>query len=308
MSLSSNNHDQRYIDNFINKCIIDYENKNKNKNKDKTYHFIYQGLNSKDEPIFSTKLISDFNNANYQNYESFDNLFHKYKDSLIKDIERLKDVEYYREKGLKRKKGYLFYGPPGCGKTSTVMAISNYDKRHIIEIPLSRVKTNNEFEKMLNISEIDKIKLNNNNIIILFDELDIGTSLNRDIPISDNDLNKSKNDLNISLNVDKLSLNTILSRLDGIGNYNGLIIIGTTNNIENIDKSLYREGRLNLMNFEYATNNDIINIIEKYYKVKLNSPQINDIQKIKNISHSKLICKLEEYDFNNFDDLILSMI
>ena len=55
------------------------------------------------------------------------------------------------------------------------------------------------------------------------------------------------------LNKDKLSLDTLLSRFDGIGNYAGLIIIGTTNNKNNIDPALYRDGRLSLVEFNYAS-------------------------------------------------------
>lgn len=51
---------------------------------------------------------------------------------FINDINKLKDIEYYKEHGLKRKKGYLFHGEPGCGKTSTVVAIALYDERHIV--------------------------------------------------------------------------------------------------------------------------------------------------------------------------------
>jgi SpoVK/Ycf46/Vps4 family AAA+-type ATPase len=71
------------------------------------------------------------------------------------------------------------------------------------------------------------------------------------------------------LNSDKLNLSTLLSRLDGIGNYGGLIIIGTSNNILNIDKALYRDGRLNLMKFDLATSNDIQQIVETFYQMKI---------------------------------------
>jgi len=302
MKLISYKNDNKYIENFINKCIDDYENIYINKNKDKIYHFIYQGTEN-GNPNFSSTIISNLNNPNYKNYESFDNLFHKHKNMLIKDINRLKDIEYYKKTGLKRKKGYLFYGPPGCGKTSTVMAISNYDNRHILEIPLSRIKTNNEFEKILNICEIDNIKINYNNTIILFDELDIGIALNRtqnENNVMDIDINIMKQ---INFNNDKLSLNTVLSRLDGIGNYNGLIIIGTTNNIDNLDKSLYRDGRLNLLKFDYVSKNEIIDMIEKYYDIKLKQEQIDKLDNIDNISHSKLIFEFEKYE--NVDDLLL---
>jgi ATP-dependent Zn protease len=299
MELTTYNHNQEYITNFIDKCINEYDECIKNKNQNKTYHFIYQGLNDHDQIKFSTNLITDFSDSQNQNYETFDNIFHKHKQKLINDIDRLKDINYYKKSGLKKKKGYLFYGPPGCGKTSTVMAISNYDKRHIIEIPLSRVKTNNEFEQLLNLTEINNIKFNFNNIIILFDELDIGIEFNTKNN-NENDSNKIENkDLsrkNSHKSEDRLSLNTILSRLDGIGNYNGLIIIATSNNINNLDTALYRDGRLSLVNFDNATMEDITNIIEKYYNIKLNDEQIELVKKINNIPHSKLIFRLELYD------------
>ena len=44
--------------------------------------------------------------------------------------------------------GLMFSGEPGCGKTSTIKAIANYTKRHIIEIPLSRVTTCRELKEI----------------------------------------------------------------------------------------------------------------------------------------------------------------
>ena len=40
---------------------------------------------------------------------------------------------------------------PGCGKTSAVIAMANYGKRHIIEIPMSRIKTNGDIEEILSL-------------------------------------------------------------------------------------------------------------------------------------------------------------
>jgi hypothetical protein len=278
MTLRSYKNDTAYIEKFINKCIIAYDNYTTNKNKNKTYHFIYQGKNN-GKLVFSSKIISDFNNPDNQNYETFDTIYHSNKDIIIKDIERLRNIEYYKKTGLKRKKGYLFYGEPGTGKTATVMAMSNFDQRHIIEVPLNRVKTNTELEQILSLNHINNIKFNPNNIIILFDELDIGTKLQRKkknikktktkfpsddtLSICNDDAMDSDSDNDMLKNLsDKLNLGTLLSRLDGIGNYAGLIIVATTNDISTIDKALYRDGRLNLMMFDYASHNDIINIIE----------------------------------------------
>ena len=47
------------------------------------------------------------------------------------------------------------------------MAMAKYDKRHILEIPLSRVKTNKEFEEIISSIEIDNIKIPKDKLIIL---------------------------------------------------------------------------------------------------------------------------------------------
>jgi len=279
-----------------------------NKNKNKIYHFIYQGKNN-NKLLFSSKVISDLNNPDLQNYETFDNIFHTNKNKIIKDIDKLHDTNYYKKNGLKRKKGYMFYGLPGTGKTTTVMAMSNYDRRHIIEVPFSRVQTNNELESILNINCINSIEFNQDNIIILFDELDIKTNIKQEnILTKETIFSKKKYDNDtdedpITKNVDKLNLSTLLSRFDGIGNHSGLIIIATTNNIDNIDNAIYREGRLNLMYFDNATLNDIQNIIEKYYDCILDKNLIEQIKTLdKKISHAKIRCRLE---YNNTPELLI---
>jgi ATP-dependent 26S proteasome regulatory subunit len=327
MSIKSYKHDSVFVQNFISRCILEYEKYTSSKSKNKTYHFIYQGKNS-GKLVFSTKIISDFSNPDNQNYESFDTIHHSNKEMLIKDIKRLHDTDYYKRTGLKRKKGYLFYGKPGTGKTATVMGMSDFDKRHIIEVPLSRVKTNNELEAILTLTHINNIKFSPHNIIILFDELDIGTKLNRTQPYKKPNISKDsdeiiaeseeknnnfgrfsnnfENDDTVQVDIckDKLSLDTLLSRFDGIGNYAGLIIIGTTNNIDNIDRALYRDGRLSLVEFDYASFDDIVNIIKQYYQTdKIDSKILDRIKLLdKHISHAKLRYKLEHYD--NINDLI----
>jgi hypothetical protein len=300
LSIRSYKHDMNFIQNFIDKCTIHYENYMMNKNKNKTYHFIFQGK-KKNELSFSSVVISDFNNPEQKNYETFDNMFHSNKQMLINDVDRLHDINYYKKTGLKRKKGYLFYGHPGTGKTASVMSMSNYDHRHIIEVPLSRVKTNCDLEAILTLNHINDVKFKPENVIILFDEIDIGMELNRKNPeavqhsLTLNEQTKSK--IEEPFINDKLNFGTLLSRLDGVGNYAGLIIVATCNNIGKIDKALYRDGRLNLVKFDFASFDDISNIIERYYDIKTTSELREKINKLSmKISHAKLRCKLEHYD------------
>jgi SpoVK/Ycf46/Vps4 family AAA+-type ATPase len=261
------------------------------------------------------KIISDLNNPDLQNYETFDNLFHSNKQKIINDIDKLHDINYYKRTGLKRKKGYMFYGLPGTGKTTTVMAMSNYDKRHIIEVPFNRVQTNNELEAILNTTCINSIEFRQDNIIILFDELDIKTKPKAEIVIIEQEQKKKKkpsyyvnddSDEELKNNVDKLNISTLLSRFDGIGNHAGLIIVATTNNIDNIDNALYRDGRLNLVQFDNASSDDIKNMIEKYYECVLTQDMIEQIKLLdKKISHAKIRCRLE---YNSTPGLLIEQL
>ena len=108
------------------------------------------------------------------------------------------------------------------------------DNRHILEIPMSRIKTNAELEEILNISEINGIKIKKDELIILFDEIDSGTdSVNKRAFENNNSdsekeesekpekehkllttLIKTQECLNKKLD-DELNLGTILSRTDG---------------------------------------------------------------------------------------------
>lgn len=159
---------ESYINNLTNK----YESLNKIKNQNKLYHFTLIGFDD-GNPDFNSELI--YNNKPLM-FESFDNISSVHNDLLINDMKKLRNIPYYEKTGMKRKKSYLFHGEPGCGKTASIIALALYDKRHIIEIPMSLITTCKELEIIMNLSEIDDIIFENDEIIMLFDELDVGVS------------------------------------------------------------------------------------------------------------------------------------
>ena len=307
------------INKFINECIKEFDEYLEEKSKNKIYHFIYQGKDkSNDKKLnFSTSILSDFTDEDKTNYETFKNIYSEHKDMLIKDINRLKDIDYFKKTGNKRKKGYLFYGPPGCGKTSSVIAMALEDKRHIIEISMSRIKTNEELELLFNVSEINGVKIQKNKVILLFDEIDTGSKIlkKRDGEKTDEEkqpdkkdeiiyrlINKDDDDSTFKKD-DQVHLGCILSRFDGVGSYNGLIIVATTNCKEKLSPALYRNGRLNPVFFDYISREQIKQMIEDYFDIKLKPDQILKLPcKSSRISHSSLRKYLEDYE-NNHSEL-----
>jgi len=70
------------------------------------------------------------------------NCFFTDVDKIIKRIDFfVNNKEWYQARGIPYQLGFLFYGPAGCGKTSTIKAIAQLLQRHIV-----------------NINDIDKIK------------------------------------------------------------------------------------------------------------------------------------------------------
>jgi len=240
MVISSYKLDINQINEFINKRIKEYKQKLKNKHKGKIYHFIYQGKKN-NKLTWSVNLLSDDEDDNYKNYITFDKLYGENNDMLKNDMKRLRDLEYYKKHGFKRKKGYLFYGHPGTGKTSAVQAMSSEDKRHIIEVPFSRLETNEELESIFSLTEIEGIEFTQNDIIILFEELDIGISRMM------NNINNDKNE-NI-LDYLKNSLkNDIKKNNDDNSNDNDDNSNDNDKNDKNDKKNIKNENNLNIDN------------------------------------------------------------
>lgn len=309
------------IKKYLEDCIKEYNIYCKNITKGNIYHFTLTKFNN-NIPEWNMEILSE---EGKEMYQTFDNLHNEHVEVIKKDLKRLKDLEYYKRTGLKRKKSYLFYGEPGCGKTQTVLAISIEDHRHIIEIPFNIVKNNLQLEAIMNLKGINGIQFNKNEVIYLFDEIDTACTLNRESNNNSPQQNSSEKNNSPSLNEtlilvqalkdnnptigtslekhDDLNIGNILSKFDGIGNYDGMIIVATTNYKDRLDPALYRELRLSPIYFTYLRQLDAIEIIEKFFQQKLSAKQIEKIPDRK-ITPAKLIFLCEKHELLSVDEFL----
>jgi replication-associated recombination protein RarA len=82
--------------------------------------------------------------------KSFANFFHPEKLQIIALVENFqKKGGKFAISGYPHKLGFLLHGPPGTGKTSFIKALAQMTKRSILNVPLSRIKTNQELMDLM---------------------------------------------------------------------------------------------------------------------------------------------------------------
>jgi SpoVK/Ycf46/Vps4 family AAA+-type ATPase len=78
------------------------------------------------------------------------NCFFTDVEKIIKRIDFfINNKSWYESRGIPYQLGFLFYGPPGCGKTSTIKAIARMLDRHIVNV--------NDIDKIKKVSDIKNI-------------------------------------------------------------------------------------------------------------------------------------------------------
>ncbi|CAJ0758774.1 10235_t:CDS:10 [Entrophospora sp. SA101] len=154
------------------------------------------------------------------------------KKKLIKIIEfslinNGKNDGNYNLLGVRPLTGLLLYGPSGCGKTILIQTIAKE-----LNINLIYIKSPEIYSKYL--GETEKFlrnlfkKSKQISCIIFFDEIDsIGTK-------RDWESNES------SVGINERVLSTLLNEIDGIQELKNVLIIGCTNNPEQLDDALIR--------------------------------------------------------------------
>ena len=332
MKLRSNTDNiEKFIKTTLKK-YTEYQEEKKNKKELKIFSYVKNEImtekNNNSELsnlIFTEKILTNYEDI--QTYETFEHVFNDNVKIVKSDVEKLNDKEFSKKYGLKNKLCYLFYGGYGTGKTSFITALANEYNRHILEIPFTKIKTNEEFEKLINIEKINGTKIEKNKLIIVFDEIDRNNEIisSNDEYIKEKSIEHENNetmkiidaiqqttdkkiiDKNNCEKNDKINMSFILSKLDGLGNYNGLIIIATTNNIDKIHPALYRDMRMTKLYFSYMKKRNIIDMIEKYFKVKLDEEIISKLPDETDCVSGATCKMLLINNHDNIDNLLLKL-
>ncbi|KAJ2999798.1 hypothetical protein HDV02_001821 [Globomyces sp. JEL0801] len=246
---------------------------------------------------------------------------------LRKDLNNfMQDKDFYARMGMPYRRGYLFSGKPGTGKSSLINAISATFKRDLYYINLKDFKDDTSLQCAF--SDVKK-----NGIIVLEDvdaqsrivhkrsekvgpdcssplEQILFAAMNADSGSTDktkddddkDDDDKKKKDSSKYKDTTSggLSLSALLNCMDGYTLNEGVMIIMTSNHPERLDPAVIRPGRIDLhLELGYSTHYQIQNM---YSLVK--NKRANDTVKTDETDNDDAVTvHSDEEDKLNLDDL-----
>ena len=139
------------------------------------------------------------------------------KDKLIKQLTNFyNSQEKYDKFGVTWKRVHLFHGPPGSGKSSTVMALASMFVKNIAKLTITPDLDSQHLEELF--------KTLQSNTILLVEDVD-ALFIER----------KSVNSIDFS---------TLLNCMDGLTTQRGLVLFMTTNHVTKLDAAFMRPGRV----------------------------------------------------------------
>jgi len=272
----------------------EYDNYLKEFNDGNMYYFSYNEHKSDDKED-----KSKYDEHTFVSNKTFDNVFFDDKKLLMNRLDYfLNNSDEYKRLGIPYTFGLLFHGEPGCGKTSTIKAIANYTKRHVIEISLSKIKKCSELKNIFLNEMINEKYIPNNKKIIVFEDIDcMGDLLNRDNKVTSHipspppnpyskfskkysmfdkdDEHKYKNSK--YCDTDDLTLSYVLNLIDGILEQHSRILIISTNYPEKLDKALLRPGRVDTkIHFRKCSQKVCKELIDMYFKCNVDPSLLPD--------------------------------
>lgn len=196
---------------------------------------------------------------------------------------------WYANRGIPLRRGYLFHGPPGTGKTSLSFALAGVFGLDIHVISLLDPSLSEEDLSAL-FSSLPR------RCVVLLEDIDTAGLARLDEEIKSEgkvgnnkrggkDESKTKGDFSVSELARELrkqsdsggekkgiSLSGLLNAIDGVASHEGRVLIMTTNKPESLDDALIRPGRVDLqVSFTNATRQQAIELFVRMYEAKATS-------------------------------------
>jgi hypothetical protein len=275
-------HDVQHLQTFVDTCNTDYERRMANKLGAHRYYFDQmvqtKTKGSIQNPLPSTHLV--YTKTKFVTTRTFENVFFDQRKQVRDRVKFfLEHRDWYEKKGIPYTLGFMFHGPPGTGKTSSIKAIANAGRRHIINIQLSEIKTKQQLQHLFFNDEIHVFNGANTEKYIIpvaerlyvIEDIDAmgDVVLRREWKKPVVEDKKKEDDIfgDRKEEKDTFDLSFLLNLLDGTLEANGRIIAFSSNYPERIDKALIRPGRVDMIvHFKNCTRAVLKEMVDSFYE------------------------------------------
>ena len=283
-------HEVQYLQAFVDKCNADYERRMINKLGTNLY-FFDMVTNSKNKrsmqnPLPTTHLM--YTKHKFHTTRSFDNVFFEQRQKVKNHVSFfLNRKDWYEAKGIPYTLGFMFHGEPGTGKTSSVKAIANTARRHIINVHLSEIKSKaqlrhlffNDEIHVMNGSTTERYTIPVHERLYVIEDIDaMGDEILRrewkkptivieqpKVEVKGSDA-WMQNRLQEEDEKEPIDLSFLLNLLDGTLEASGRILCISSNFPERIDRALIRPGRIDMIiHFKKCNRNILKEMVNSFY-------------------------------------------
>ncbi|KAJ3276920.1 hypothetical protein HK104_003582 [Borealophlyctis nickersoniae] len=174
------------------------------------------------------------------------------KDMVLRDAQEFMNSEnWYTDRGIPYRRGLLFHGKPGTGKTSFVTALAGELRLNIYVINLANKGLTDETLTELMVDTPGRC-------ILLLEDIDVAF-VSRTLTGTE----QGKSSTTVATNV---TFSGLLNAIDGVAAQEGRILCMTTNHIEKLDPALIRPGRIDLqIYFDNATKAQVRQLFVQFF-------------------------------------------
>uniref|UniRef100_A0A7G3AAP0 Mitochondrial chaperone BCS1 n=1 Tax=Lutzomyia longipalpis TaxID=7200 RepID=A0A7G3AAP0_LUTLO len=171
-------------------------------------------------------------------------------EKIVADVQEfIRTPKWYSERGIPYRRGYLLYGPPGCGKSSFITALAGEIEFGICVLNLSdRSLSDDRLNHLLSVAPQQSI--------ILLEDID-SAFVSRE---------ETKQQKSAYEGLNRVTFSGLLNCLDGVASTEARILFMTTNYLDRLDPALIRPGRVDLKEYVgYCSQYQVEQMYHRFY-------------------------------------------
>ena len=195
------------------------------------------------------------------------------KSQLIEDMKEYlapTTAKWYQDRGIPYRRGYLFHGSPGTGKTSLAVALAGHFRLDVYIVSLLDLEVSDS--ALLSLFQAVR-----SGVLVLLEDVD-SAGLGREVAEETSVPNTSTSTLakvnttiaerkRAKLQSSRITLSGLLNAIDGAGAPEGHILVMTTNAPDALDEALVRPGRIDVsLEFRKAGRVQVRDIFANMYR------------------------------------------